>query len=166
MGVCVASVCRKVNFDYIVFCKMQVILCRRTGNGAWVEDHDSLVGSSNAKFVFGTDHSVALDAADLALLHLHLLTALANDCSDGSQKDLLPRCYVRRTANHLKRLSGTDIDLGHMKVVAVRMHLTLDHFPYDDSGQSAGNLLLTLAAIYLQADGVKRILKLFNAQIR
>ena len=78
---------------------------------------DTVVTGTNANFVLGTNHTVALYAAQLALLNHKLLVAIVKYAAQIGHNHLLTGGYVRRTAHNLRWLALAQVNRCYMQVV-------------------------------------------------
>ena len=161
----IGAVGRDVHFDYVV--AVYVVVVGRLGahHGVlWQHDDAGMVGT-DANLVLGTDHAIALDAAQLALFDDKLLVAVVELCAEGSHDDFLPGCHVGRSAHNLLNFVGADVHGAHVHVVAVGVGLAGEHFSHHESFQATFDGLHFLNAIHFQACGGKCICYFLSRQI-
>ncbi len=146
---------------------MQVILCRRTGHCGGVQHHNAVVALADAQLVLRANHSKTLHAADFGLLEFELLSADGyQPGADRSQQHLLSCRYIRGAADNLQRLSGADIELGDVQMVAVGMLHALQHLGHHHTRKTARNLLHGLHVLNLKAGGGQNLRHLLGRQVK
>src|SRR5262249_59626809 len=84
------------------------------------------------KLLGRAEHAVRFDAADLAALEFQ---AAGQRGADGSERVLLPRLHVRRTADHLERLAAAGVHLAEREPIGVRVLLHLEDARDEDVTQ-------------------------------
>ena len=132
--------------------ELKLFAGRRTGNSSGRKHHDALVVGTDAEFVLGTDHTVALHAADLGFLDFERGTVGRGQVrADGRHQHLLAGSHVGRAANHLQQLRLADVEFRNVQVVGIGMLYALHHFGDHDAGKSAGNLLHLFHVFHFQA---------------
>ena len=72
---------------------------------------------------------------------------------------------TRRSARVSMGLARTGVHRGYMQVVGVRMGFAGEHAGHDDPGESAGNLLLLLHAVHLDADRGHRVRHFLRGEV-
>ena len=95
-----------------------VVLCSRCAHYSILGQYDNtVVTGTYANLVLGTDHTVALYAAQLALLNHKLLIAIVKHAAQIGHNHLLTSGYVRRTAHNLRWLTLAQVNRCYMQMV-------------------------------------------------
>ena len=148
-------------FDDRLALQSKIFLCRSSYHRVLRQHHNAVVTASYAELVLRANHSEALDSADLGLFDFEFAR---KDCPQSGEEHLLTSGDVGRTADDLKRFGASVIDLGNVQVVAVGMHLALQHLCDHNPGKAAGNGFAFLNTVNFNADGGHSICNPVNVE--
>ena len=120
---------------------MEKVFGRSTHNGVIGKNHDAGVILSYSKLILSANHPERLHPADFRLLYFEIT---GKNRPDAGKKNLLASRHIRSAANHGNRIPASVIHFCDMEMVGIRMWHALQDFSHDNTGESAGNLLLFL----------------------
>src|SRR5690606_4247995 len=133
---------RDLEFDDRV---AEVVLQRGTLRRIVLENQDALVLIRDTQFLFGANHALGLDAANLARLEglvLQLLGVAVDQAGAGKgEGDLLPLRDIRRAGNDGQATIFAGINVGEDKAVGIRMGLYIHDLTDVDLVPTRANLL-------------------------
>ncbi len=162
MGSRVHAVRGNFIFNHRLGLEAQVVLCGHADFRIGRQHQDACMVIADSEFILGADHAEGFHAPDLRLLDLE---AAREDGADPGEKDLLACRYVWSSADHGQRLGSPVIHRRDVQMIGIRMGFAGKYFSDHHSGQSAGNFLLLLHGIHLNADRRHRICDLSGAEI-
>ena len=135
-----------------------VVIAGRSAYYSLVRQHDNAtVISADAYLVLGTNHAVALNAAQFATLDGEALVAVIQFGSHDSHHHLLAGSHIRGTTDNLDRLSLPHIHHADMHMVTIGMCLTRKHFANPKALQAAFYGLHFLYTVHLEAHTCQRV---------
>ena len=105
--------------------------------------HDALVVGAQPQLARRADHARRHDAAQLALLYLHVARQHATHAGDGH---LQTRAHVRGAAHNLQRFFGAHVHGRDVHMVGVGMRLAGQNMPHDHAVERVAELLHALDA--------------------
>lgn len=125
---------RQSDSNQIIVFNMKIFLSRHSHRCIGRKLHDSIVRSTDTKFIFSAEHSERFHTADLTAFDLELLVA-AFGIEYGAHrrtKHFQTGSAIRCTADDLQRFADTDIHGRNMQMIGIGMIDAGLHFGNND----------------------------------
>ena len=131
---------------------MQIFPGGSTHDGLGLKYHNTVMRCAYTQLVLRADHSEGLGSADLGFLDLDPgSVGCGQTGSDCSQQDFLTCRHIGSAAHYLQQFSvlrGTDF--GDMEMIRVGMRSTFHHLCYNNTLQTAWDILYSIDFLYFQ----------------
>ena len=132
--------------------QMQIFPGGSTYDGLGLKYHNTVMRCAYTQLVLRADHSEGLGSADLGFLDLDPgSVGCGQTGSDCSQQDFLTCRHIGCAAHYLQQFSvlrGTDF--GDMEMIRVGMRSALHHLCYNNTLQTAWDILYSIDFLYFQ----------------
>jgi len=134
--------------------RRKILRYRRTGDRIGRQYNNARMVLAQPDLVFGADHPLAFQAADLCRAHGYrfALERVYGSTHRGYHY-FLPGGHIVGAANDLQRLRAAGIHAGDLQFVGIRMLAAFQHFSNDQSLQSATYAFIPLQAFHFEPDG-------------
>ena len=148
----VGAIGREAYLDEVVFFELEIVFGGLPHGGIFGQHQDARVVVTQAEFVFGTNHTFGVFAADFTFFqgNRFAFSGVQSGTNCGNQY-FLASSHIGRTTNDIEQAARTDVDFGHRKFVGVGVFFTFYHVAYHYTCQSSFDAFGTFNAFYFQS---------------
>src|SRR5690606_29694846 len=148
----IGTVWRKAYFKNFVFLNAEYFMAWRTGLKLFIKHHNAIMAFSQPKFIFGTNHTVAVFATYLSFLYLECVAFfIIKGCAYCCYRNFLPHSHIWRPANNLYRNSVAQVNCCNSKPVGIRVLYAGKYMPYHNTFKPAFKRLKLVNSLHFKA---------------